>query len=242
MKKQYSLSIENPCSEKWENFTPTSNGGFCSSCQKNVVDFTTMTDKEILDFISNSPENACGRFRNDQLSRPYIPFIKSKRNRGWQMMRTGIASLSMVLLSQFGLAQNVARNSKIEIVQSEKTPVKNQTENPKTKTISGTVVDEYGEPLPGVNIILKGTTNGTVTDLDGRFEFSGELKPGDILAFSYIGYDTKEYVISKNDSFTITLNMELDVCVMVGELSVDKVYVSKPSKVAGLWMKIKDIL
>lgn len=56
--------------------------------------------------------------------------------------------------------------------------------------VSGTVTDTDGEPLIGVSVIEKGTSNGGVTDVDGRF--SVNVKPGKTLRFSYIGYATKE--------------------------------------------------
>ena len=57
-------------------------------------------------------------------------------------------------------------------------------------TVSGTVSDEVGEPLIGVNIVEKGTTNGTVTDLDGNYSI--KVADGSILLFSYVGYDQQE--------------------------------------------------
>lgn len=54
---------------------------------------------------------------------------------------------------------------------------------------TGTVIDEKGEPLIGVAVQVKGTSRGTVTDLDGQFTL--DVKEGDILEFSYIGYITQ---------------------------------------------------
>lgn len=57
-------------------------------------------------------------------------------------------------------------------------------------SVTGTVVDQNGEPLMGVNVIEKGTTNGTMTDMDGRFTLS---VPGNAtLQISYIGYTTEK--------------------------------------------------
>src|SRR5882757_2656558 len=54
--------------------------------------------------------------------------------------------------------------------------------------IQGTVLDEKGGTLPGVSVALKGTTNGVVSDADGKFSISAN--PGQILVFSYIGYNS----------------------------------------------------
>lgn len=56
---------------------------------------------------------------------------------------------------------------------------------------SGSVVDVNGEPLIGVNVLEKGTTNGTITDFDGKFTLNLS-SPDAVLVFSYIGYVTQE--------------------------------------------------
>ena len=57
-------------------------------------------------------------------------------------------------------------------------------------TISGTVTDNNEEPIPGVTVVVKGTTQGTITDLDGNYELSAEV--GDVLEFSYVGMQTQD--------------------------------------------------
>ena len=54
-----------------------------------------------------------------------------------------------------------------------------------TKTITGTVSDDTGGPLPGVNIVIKGTTTGADTDFDGNYSI--QANTGDVLVFSFIG-------------------------------------------------------
>jgi TonB-linked SusC/RagA family outer membrane protein len=64
--------------------------------------------------------------------------------------------------------------------------------------VSGQVLaDVDGTPLPGVNIVVKGTTNGTNTDFDGNY-FLENVNMGDVLVFSYIGFATQEIVVSSN--------------------------------------------
>jgi len=62
--------------------------------------------------------------------------------------------------------------------------------------VSGTVRDAgSGEPLPGVNVVVKGTTLGTATDLDGRYRLVVP-SPQDTLVFSFVGYETREEPIA----------------------------------------------
>ncbi len=69
----------------------------------------------------------------------------------------------------------------------------------------GVVGDDTGLPLPGANIIIKGTSKGTQTDFDGNYSL--ETKPGDVLIFSYVGFETKEIRVS-NISNLININLE----------------------------------
>lgn len=63
-------------------------------------------------------------------------------------------------------------------------------------TIKGTVVDSKGEPIIGANIMAEGTTNGTISDIDGVFRIN--VRPGTKLRISFIGYETK-VIVAKND-------------------------------------------
>ena len=84
--------------------------------------------------------------------------------------------------------------------------------------ISGNVQDETGFPIPGANIIVKNTSKGTTTDFDGNFILAG-VEKGSTISVSYIGYVTKEIVISDNKKLTIQLQedlAQLDEVVVVG--------------------------
>ena len=70
-------------------------------------------------------------------------------------------------------------------------------------SVSGTVKDTKGEPLIGVSVLVKGTTNGTVTDLDGNFSL--KVSVGDILEFSYIGYASQSVTVATSKLLNIVL-------------------------------------
>jgi len=87
-----------------------------------------------------------------------------------------------------------------------------------SKTISGTVSDSYGMTLPGVSVLVKGSTQGTVTDLDGKYLLTTNQEIG-TLVFSYIGYITQEVVVGNQNVLDITLEEDLfglDEVVVVG--------------------------
>jgi len=84
--------------------------------------------------------------------------------------------------------------------------------------IKGTVADTNGTPLPGVTIIVKNTTKGVSTDFDGNFTISN-VNNGETLVFSFMGYQTKEYLVVNSNFIAITLTEDtqtLDEVVVVG--------------------------
>ncbi|RAV27903.1 SusC/RagA family TonB-linked outer membrane protein [Sinomicrobium soli] len=84
-------------------------------------------------------------------------------------------------------------------------------------TVSGTVSDASG-PLPGANVLVKGTTNGTQSDFDGNFSLSG-VQENDVLVISYIGYKSMEIGVNGRTSINITLAEDaqaLDEVVIIG--------------------------
>jgi TonB-linked SusC/RagA family outer membrane protein len=86
-----------------------------------------------------------------------------------------------------------------------------------TEVITGTVVDESGIPLPGANVLIQGTSTGTLTDFDGNFSL--EAARGDVLLISYVGYETQEVVVGEANEFQITLMQNaaaLEEVVVVG--------------------------
>lgn len=85
------------------------------------------------------------------------------------------------------------------------------------KQVTGVVKDDLGTPVIGANVIEKGTTNGTITDVDGRFTL--EVAAGASLEVSYIGYMTQTVEIGNQSELTIGLREDtqrLDEVVVVG--------------------------
>ncbi|AXT19824.1 hypothetical protein D7030_01550 [Flavobacteriaceae bacterium AU392] len=127
----------------------------------------------------------------------------------------------MMTLSNSILAQSI----------SDESIIVTGLENPIIETvkeyvqIKGIVSDKEG-PLPGVTILLKGTTIGTSSNSKGEFTFPRNLNSGDILMFSYIGYKTKEVTIKENTSF-IKMTMEEEDINIFESLQTNKPYKTK---------------
>lgn len=96
------------------------------------------------------------------------------------------------------------------------------------KEIQGFVKDENGLTLPGVSISIKGTTTGTVTDIEGNFTI--EVQVNDILVVSFVGLETQEFVVTTADQYNIVLKSS---SVDVDEVIVVAYGVSKKSSFTG---------
>ena len=86
-----------------------------------------------------------------------------------------------------------------------------------TQTVSGIVLDEFGDPMIGVSVLVKGTTTGIITDVDGNFTVPA--KNGDVLLIKYLGYKDQEIKVTGNTRLKITLqedSQSLDEVVVVG--------------------------
>ncbi|MDG5490276.1 carboxypeptidase-like regulatory domain-containing protein [Psychroserpens sp. SPM9] len=94
-------------------------------------------------------------------------------------------------------------------------------------TIKGKVSDDKGA-LPGVNIVLKGSKVGVVTDENGAFTFPRALSAGDVLVFSFLGYEKQEVKIDADTTF-INLILTSDLVEIMGAPNTDKPYKSKRS-------------
>ena len=86
-----------------------------------------------------------------------------------------------------------------------------------TVKVTGVIKDIAGEPVIGANVVVKGTTNGIISDIDGNFTLS--VRSGDVLVISYLGYQTQEITVGRKTNFNIILKDDaksLDEVVVVG--------------------------
>lgn len=403
MKKSITINIPEPCHEGWQNMTPTQKGRFCTSCEKEVIDFSNKRDEELVKELAGKT-NICGRFKSSQLNRevkmerksnnsllPYAASLlvplslmgsnptetdgseknfvslgigrySNANNNRIQVITSGkitdahgkplfnveiivkesgrsvvsgirgdyqIKSLDretlifkkdgfvaqevklthtsttiniklhpsvddMDIMVLGGLAapnselpppppapavdivveetlgdvvyeidvvlegEIIAENIKdeniipistcdlgdleiIEIEEITKEVVSGkisqegiadkgaEEDDEATKTlIRGVVIDEQGLPLPGANVLVKGTTTGTQTDFDGNYEI--EVKPGQFLSYSYLGYITKEYQVKDVPG---TINMDFDEATILGVMVVGGTYIIDPRNNGG---------
>ena len=104
-------------------------------------------------------------------------------------------------------------------------------------TIIGTVSDEKQEAFPGVKVVVQNTTNGVITDVNGKYSITTEKKDGLVLRFSYMGYVTQDVLVAGREELNITMETEsqvFDEIVVVGYGS------SRNKELTGLPLKLKE--
>ena len=203
MRKAIQITIPEPCHEDWNTMTPELKGRHCSVCEKTVFDFTTKTDEYIVKTFEQD-NKLCGRFKNSQLDRELAYSRKDSNNYLTYLASTLFAFIA--LGSHSGYAQGGAASQ----TYNNPTQVKGKEAHfiLKERLISGTVLDENGLPMPGVSILIKGTTIGTQTDFDGLFQL--KAKHNAIINFNSIGYIEQKLILNDKSKHGYIIRMKVD--------------------------------
>ena len=230
MKKELNLRIPEPCHENWNDMTPNARGRHCDSCAKTVVDFTNKTDEAIIK-IYESEQHLCGRFKTDQLNRPLI--MERREPSVWTSVAAVAAFTLMTLQSVDANAQGAPKIVQTDTFHNGYLKGKIATSILNDRVIKGVVLDADSIPLAGANILIKGTTVGTITDFNGNYSL--RVKNGDTLVCSYVGYETLEIAITPDTNFNVTMQMsdlELmgEIVVVGGLVSGDYEHIPSPEE------------
>lgn len=130
--------------------------------------------------------------------------------------QTSLDNILKTVLTPMSLTYEV-RNRQILIKNLIENIQSKPAESQPRKSVTGTVLDQNGETVIGANVIEKGTTNGTVTDMDGNFSL--QIQEGAVLQISYIGYLEQDIIVGSQNNYSIILKEDLqalDEVVVVG--------------------------
>ena len=195
MKHKIQISIPEPCHEGWQNMTPVEKGRFCASCQKKVLDFTYLSDNEIIKVVTKN-DNLCARIDVSNLNRNLIK-TKTKSNY--------FGYFATTVLAFFGLGiENVVAQEKPVVEQTDFKYLNKASDSVKKIIVSGLVKNVYGQPLPGAIIKIKGTKNSTNTDQNGKYTI--EVNQGEILIFSFLAKIDKEVLVRNSKIINVILH------------------------------------
>ncbi|MCZ8197027.1 MAG: carboxypeptidase-like regulatory domain-containing protein [Flavobacterium sp.] len=201
MASKTKITIPKPCQENWLEMTPLEQGRFCQLCQKNVFDFTTASDREIL-VAYNKDQQLCGRFTTSQLNRDL--HIRKEKSSIWVAATSAIVSF-------LGLGTNEVQSQEtIKVEQTDKKVLTDSIENSDEieKLINGIVYDETGLVLLNAKVSLKSSLRSVQTDFDGKFSILA--RKNDYLLISYNGYETSEIIITKSNNYICKMKLSID--------------------------------
>lgn len=205
--KEYTLKINNPCKQEWDSMAKTDIGKFCLHCSKTVVDFTKLTDSEIVQIVEQNSNKLCGSLTSQQLNRP----LKINQPTNCSQLYKILGGLLLTgttenlyakdqLFPQTEIVFNTENDTTTQKVKFEEEP---KTEDSLRNVIQGIVFDsEAKSPVPFVSVFIRDSGIATITDLNGKFKL---IIPDNLLTeiiplvITSLGYEKTEIAIRKQD-------------------------------------------
>ncbi len=211
MQTNFQINIQNPCHEAWEDFEPTPEGGFCASCQANVINFSDMTESQLVAYfrdLSSENQHLCGRFRDDQLQKNYrieewFPtFSITDKIIHYEIPLSQFTDHKTQISLPLIQRMHVVRNMTVAIL----TFAMIEQGYGQQKQLSGQIIDATdGSPLHGVSVMVKGTKRGITSDINGHYQIS--VNEQDTLVFSYVSFEHKTLIAKE---VVPIINMKID--------------------------------
>jgi hypothetical protein len=234
--QQIKLSIPEPCHENWQAMTPTQQGRFCNACAKQVIDFSAMSDAEVLHYFSNiQNKKVCGRAYPDQLDRTIAMPSYPKKKLFWYWNYITLFFLF------FSKSNHAKAQGGIKVIEAQKLN-DNKAANitaalqgrlggiaaSTTNAIKGKVIDEDGLAVAGATVLVKDTKQATVSDADGFYKLNANTKIN-VLEITAVGFEKQEIVLgNKNTGDLILTKLEKsrlgEVVIVGGLIAVDEDY------------------
>jgi hypothetical protein len=234
MKPAIQLNIGTPCQENWFAMTAADQGRFCQTCTKQVVDFSTMTDQQILYYLSQASGSICGRLAGHQLQRPLVPAAQQPKTKWWWTL---LMPLLMVFDRVSAQTQRVpGEKREIPIVPADKilkvpanVIVSDMIDRmmpccfcAKGFVITGIVTDKEGTPLEGAVISVKAKEIATtITDSAGHYRLQVNEQEGVVeLSAGFVGYETLTKYVVVGRTAPIDFSLSEPVGMFMGEVVV----------------------
>lgn len=204
MRKSIQLQVPQPCHEHWDKMDKIEKGRFCLACRKQVIDFSLMTDQEILEYFSHTNDHTCGRFSASQLNRDIE--ARKKKELGWFRYFIHIMIPALIITNKSNAQAKITGDTIAYTLPVLSPKPINEVLNgsvgmvyinkKKKFTIEGKVTNERGEPIAYVTVSIKGSKPGALTDSNGIFKIvSDDIEHVAVIASS-IGYETKETIVN----------------------------------------------
>jgi TonB-dependent SusC/RagA subfamily outer membrane receptor len=191
------LTIPEPCHENWQQMTPTDKGRFCNACAKEVIDFSMMTDTEVLNyFTALTHDKVCGRALPSQLERTISKPKDPKKRLFWYW------NYIVMFFMFFGKGNNAKAQGTVKMATQQPALNKSSDINnalagrvggliiSTNRIINGKVTDKDGISISFASVKIKGTNGGVVADANGVYSL--RVKDSDILFISGASFKSAE--------------------------------------------------
>lgn len=182
------LTIPEPCQEKWHRMTHDNKGRFCMACNKQVINFSRMTDQQIIDYLDSSSGSVCGRFAGAQLNRKLHNTTEQPANK-WR--------LSLCFPLFMGVARSTAQGKPMVKykAQVKNTSIKSMTKHvctisPVYKEVTGHVINERGLPVALATVRSLSGSIVAITDTAGMFCLQIPIREKEMIIIAT--YENKE--------------------------------------------------
>lgn len=220
------LNIPQPCDQDWNRMTATESGRRCQSCSKTVVDFTRMSNDEIIGYLSSN-RHVCARIGTQQIDGVNMQLVsRQPQNKGGWAKWVVAASLFVSTAYSRVNAQSITPATEQingNNPHAESFPLGKivMPDSARYQIITGTVTDLNHQPLPGATIRVNGANVGTQTDTDGNFRLRVPSSTKQVKV-SFIGFESTVIEIKKAGK---VLKVRLkENTTMLGGMGVTKPY------------------
>jgi hypothetical protein len=232
MKSSFILKIEKPCTENWDSMIVNDRGKFCSSCQENIIDFSTCSDDEIIRILENTKGNVCGRLRKSQLEKIFVATQNRKVSPHLNKILAGLFALGLTAVTESN-AQTVnvkttwSPDTTNNVVAKNNSTENNSVHKSKTEkqdvkyVISGKIIELYDSlPINNAIVNMKNQEVAVYTDSTGKFSLTIPIYLATdtiTLVISRVDYETKEIKVAKSD-FNTPLTIRLNEMIVMGRM------------------------
>jgi hypothetical protein len=225
------INIEDPCHENWDKMLEeekarpdgsVGRGKFCLACQKTVVDFSKMTNAQIIDYLNNTPGKICGRVAKHQLNTPISNYTVNKT----PFFNKYVAGFLMAL----GFYHPAKSQTPVTPTEIHKTvgeiAVRPNVPANKKLVIKGRVIDaKTKKAIIGANINIVGSELNVVSDKNGHYTINvpTEFQNASLeLMISALGFET--FYVSGLDyqktELTVTTKMQKEIEHLKGDIMI----------------------
>lgn len=165
---KYTIDIPKPCSEDWNQMTPLEKGRHCAVCEKEIYDFSSYTEQELIEQIKKG-DKLCGRIPVKFLNTPLNDGLHTSRGFRFNgLVATFVNLLVLTTVTTIhGQKTNTTEHFRVDKNQDRS---KDESKLYKKRILKGYIVDEENLPLPGCVISILDTKEDVVADVYGEFK------------------------------------------------------------------------